>query len=64
MSINQQFQKNINNITLVNVADERAIYDPEFPNASAVMAVICYISVRFYEKPTMDLALLASDLSH
>jgi len=64
MAINQQFQKNINNIPLVNVADERAIYDPELPNASAVMAAICCVSVRFSEKPTIDLALLASDLSH
>ena len=48
---------------LVNVGAARAEYDPELPNAHAVMAAICCVSVRYAANPTLALALLAADLS-
>ena len=51
------------NIQLVNVGEERAMFDPDLPDAHAVMAAICCVSVRYAAKPSLALALLAADLS-
>ena len=64
MAMNQNTNSRFNHIRLVNVADDRAIYDPDLPNANAVMAAICCVSVRYAANPSMALAILASDLSH
>ncbi len=53
----------LENIRLVNVGEERAAFDPDLPNAHAVMAAICCVSARYAANPSLELALLASDLS-
>lgn len=50
------------NIRLVNVGDECAAFDPDLPDAHAVMAAICCVSARFAANPSLALAVLASDL--
>lgn len=50
-------------VRLVNVGEECAAFDPDLPNAHAVMAAICCVSGRFAANPSLELALLASDLS-
>lgn len=50
-------------VRLVNVGEERATFDPDLPDANAVMAAICCVSARFAANPSLELALLASDLS-
>lgn len=39
-------------------------YDPDLPNASAVMAAICCVSSQFAINPSADLAMLVADLAH
>lgn len=43
---------------------EHAEYDPDLPNASAVMAAICCVSSQYAVNPSADLAILVSDLAH
>lgn len=50
-------------VRLINVGEERASFDPDLPDANAVMAAICCVSARFAANPSLELALLASDLS-
>jgi hypothetical protein len=39
-------------------------YDPDLPNASAVMAAICCVSSQYAVNPSTDLAMLIADLAH
>jgi hypothetical protein len=39
-------------------------YDPDLPNASAVMAAICCTSSQFALNPSVDLAKLVAELAH
>ena len=39
-------------------------YDPDLPNASAVMAAICCVSSQFAVNPSADLAMLVANLAH
>lgn len=39
-------------------------YDPDLPNASAVMAAICCVSSQYVVNPSADLAMLVADLAH
>ncbi|MFA6178953.1 MAG: hypothetical protein WC696_04995 [Candidatus Methylopumilus sp.] len=41
-----------------------ATYDPELPDASSVMASLCCVAVQYASNPSLELAKLASDLSH
>jgi hypothetical protein len=38
-------------------------YDPELPNANAVMASLCCVAVQYASRPSLELAALAADLS-
>lgn len=53
----------VEKVGLVNVGEKRAMFDPDLPDANAVMAAICCVSARFAANPSLELALLASDLS-
>ncbi len=44
--------------------NEQSEYDPDLPNASAVMAAICCVSSQYAVNPSTDLAILISDLTH
>lgn len=50
-------------VRLVNVDEARAEYDPELPDANAVLAAIACVSVRYAANPSLNLAVLAADLS-
>lgn len=39
-------------------------FDPDLPNASAVMAAICCTSSQYVMNPSVDLAKLVADLAH
>ena len=39
-------------------------YDPDLPNANAVMAAICCTSLQFAMNPSVDLAKLVAELAH
>jgi hypothetical protein len=39
-------------------------FDPDLPNANAVMAAICCTSSQYVMNPSMDLAKLVADLAH
>ena len=39
-------------------------FDPDLPNANAVMAAICCSSSQFVMNPSIDLAQLVADLAH
>lgn len=41
-----------------------ALYDPELPDASSVLASLCCVAARYASKPSLALAELAADLSH
>lgn len=38
-------------------------YDPDLPDASAVMASLCCVAAQYASKPSLELAELATDLS-
>lgn len=40
------------------------VYDPDLPNANAVMAAICCVSSQYIVNPSADLAMLVADLAH
>lgn len=42
----------------------KALYDPDLPNASSVMASLCCVAAQYASKPSRALAELAADLSH
>ena len=44
--------------------NKQAEFDPDLPNASAVMAAICCVSSQYAVRPSADLAILVSDLAH
>jgi hypothetical protein len=39
-------------------------FDPDLPNANAVMAAICCTSSQYVMNPSVDLAKLVADLAH
>jgi hypothetical protein len=39
-------------------------YDPDLPNASAVMASLCCVATQYASKPSVELAKLAASLAH
>ena len=39
-------------------------FDPDLPNANAVMAAICCVSSQYAVNPSVDLAMLVADLAH
>ncbi len=41
-----------------------ALYDPDLPNASSVMASLCCVAAQYASHPSLALAELAADLSH
>lgn len=41
-----------------------AEYDPDLPDASAVMASLCCVATQYASKPSLELAQLASSLAH
>jgi hypothetical protein len=41
----------------------QALYDPELPDANAVMASLCCVAAQYAGKPSLALAELAADLS-
>lgn len=48
-----------------NLKDEpSALYDPDLPNAAAVMATLNCVAVRYARQPSLELAFLASDLAY
>jgi hypothetical protein len=51
-------------VPLVKVEDVRSRYDPELPNASAVLAALSCVSAQYAKRPYADLAILASDLAY
>jgi hypothetical protein len=54
------------NKQLNNTAQQYGVgeYDPDLPNANAVMAAICCVSSQFIVHPSADLAMLVADLAH
>lgn len=51
-------------LTSKQVVNEQSEYDPDLPNANAVMAAICCVSSQYAVNPSTDLAILVSDLAH
>jgi len=45
------------------VKPKEAIFDPELPNANAVLASLCCVTARYASHPSAELAELALDLS-
>jgi len=45
-------------------ATKQAKYDPDLPDASAVMASLCCVAAQYASNPSLELAELAADLSH
>lgn len=43
--------------------DSEATYDPELPDANAVLASLCCVAARYAARPSRDLAQLAASLS-
>lgn len=43
--------------------DNEAIYDPDLPDANAVLASLCCVAARYAARPSTDLAELAASLS-
>lgn len=43
---------------------DQALYDPDLPDASAVMASLCCVAAQYASKPSLELAELATNLSH
>lgn len=41
-----------------------AQFDPDLPNASAVMASLCCVATQYASHPSMELAKLAASLAH
>jgi hypothetical protein len=41
-----------------------AEFDPELPNASAVMASLCCVATQYASQPSLELAKLAASLAH
>lgn len=41
-----------------------ARYDPDLPNASAVLASLCCVAAQYASKPSVELAKLATSLAH
>lgn len=41
-----------------------AQFDPELPNANAVMASLCCVAAKYALDPSLDLAKLAADLAY
>jgi hypothetical protein len=41
-----------------------AQYDPDLPNASAVMASLCCVATQYASQPSLELAKLAASLAH
>lgn len=50
--------------TSKHMNNEQTEYDPDLPNASAVMAAICCVSSQYAVNPSADLAMLVADLAH
>lgn len=45
-------------------AHHSALYDPELPTASAVMASLNCVAVQYAQQPSLELAFLASGLAY
>jgi len=43
---------------------KQAQYDPDLPDASAVMASLCCVAAQYASNPSVELAELAASLSH
>jgi hypothetical protein len=41
-----------------------AQFDPDLPNASAVMASLCCVATQYASQPSLELAKLAASLAH
>lgn len=39
-------------------------FDPDLPNASAVMASLCCVATQYASQPSLELAKLAASLAH
>ncbi len=48
----------------IQVTSGQSEFDPDLPNANAVMAAICCVSSQYAMNPSADLAILISDLAH
>lgn len=46
------------------IATTDARYDPDLPDASAVMASLCCVAAQYASNPSVELAQLAVDLSY
>ena len=44
-------------------AQHSALFDPDLPNANAVMASICCVATQYASSPSLDLAQLAASLA-
>jgi hypothetical protein len=51
-------------ITKDSAINEPSQYDPDLPNANAVMAAICCASSQYAVNPSVDLAQLVADLAY
>lgn len=54
----------INNFTENTAVKEPSEYDPDLPDANAVMAAICCTSSQYAVNPSIDLAMLVADLAY
>lgn len=52
----------VNNLEAVSVL--QANFDTDLPNASAVLAALSCVSAQYAKSPSVDLAILASDLAY
>ncbi len=46
------------------MAHPEAQFDPDLPNASAVMASLCCVATQYASQPSLELAKLAASLAH
>jgi hypothetical protein len=51
-------------ITLPNISESSALFDPELPTATDVMSAICCVATQYALNPSVDLARLALRLAN
>jgi len=54
----------LNNLNAKSLNNASALFDPDLPTASSVMASLNCVAVRFAINPSEDLAILAADLAY
>ena len=53
----------INHQHIKQAPQPSALFDPDLPNANAVMASICCVATQYASNPSLDLAQLAASLA-